>query len=97
MADRLVPEELNGGLEVLDDWTVAQGRSAIQKTFKFDDFKAAFAFMTRVADKAEQMNHHPEWCNIYSTVEVTLSTHDADGVTVMDLELAGFMDEAAAG
>jgi len=97
MADKLVPEELNDGLGVLDGWAIVDGRSAIQKTFKFENFKQAFAFMTRVADKAEQMNHHPEWRNVYSTVEVTLTTHDQDGVTVMDLELAGFMDEIAAG
>ncbi len=96
MAEKLAPEELNDGLGGLDGWTVAEGRNAIQKTFKFGDFKQAFGFMTRVAEKAEQMNHHPEWFNVYSTVDVTLATHDAGGVTVLDLEMAGFMDEAAA-
>ena len=97
MAGKLAPEELNDGLGLLDGWTAAEGRDAIRKTFKFDDFKQAFDFMTRVAEKAELMNHHPEWSNVYSTVDVTLTTHDADGVTVMDLEMAGFMDEAAQG
>jgi len=97
MAEKLIPEELNNCLDMLDGWTIVNDRSAIHKTFKFENFKQAFAFMTRAAEKAEQMNHHPEWCNVYSTVEVTLTTHDSDGVTIMDLELAGFMDEAAAG
>ena len=97
MAGKLAPEELNDGLSHLDGWTVTEGRNAIHKTFKFDDFKAAFAFMTRIADKAEQMNHHPEWFNVYSTVEVTLATHDSGGVTVLDLEMANFMDKTAAG
>lgn len=95
MADKLVPDELNGGLEALNGWTIADDRDAIKKTFKFDDFKQAFAFMTTVADKAEQMNHHPEWFNVYSTVDVTLTTHDVGGVTVLDLELADFMNETA--
>lgn len=97
MAEKLTPEEINNRLDMLDAWTLVNGRGAIHKTFKFENFKQAFAFMTRAAEKAEQMNHHPEWCNVYSTVEVTLTTHDSNGVTVMDLELAGFMDEAAAG
>ena len=97
MADKLTPEEVNNGLGALDGWTVVDGRDAIHKTFKFGDFEQAFGFMTRVANKAEQMNHHPEWFNVYSTVEVTLATHDAGGVTALDLELAGFMNEAAEG
>jgi 4a-hydroxytetrahydrobiopterin dehydratase len=70
-------------------------REAIARTYRFADFNTAFAFMTRVAIKAEQLDHHPEWFNVYNRVEVTLTTHDADGVTELDVSLAGFMDEAA--
>ncbi len=97
MAEKLNDGELAGALEELSDWAPADGRSAIQKTFKFDDFAQAFAFMTKVAAKAEEMDHHPEWFNVYATVEVTLATHDSGGVTDLDIELATFMNEAAAG
>ena len=97
MAEKLSAGEIEGALAVLDGWSRAEGRDAIQKTYKFSDFNAAFAFMTKVAAKAEDMDHHPEWFNVYATVEVTLATHDAGGVTDLDIELAGFMDEAAAG
>lgn len=81
----------------LPGWRAAEGaRDAIARTFRFDDFNAAFAFMTRVALKAETLDHHPEWSNVYNRVEVLLTTHDADGVTALDVELAGFMDKAAA-
>ncbi len=82
----------------LPDWKAAgEGRDAIVRTFVFADFNAAFGFMTRVALKAETMDHHPEWSNVYNRVEVLLATHDADGVTALDVELARFMDQAAAG
>ncbi len=80
----------------LRGWEVAKGRDAITRSFRFDDFKAAFAFMTRVALKAEQMDHHPEWFNVYNEVDVLLATHDANGVTEKDVELASFMDAVAA-
>lgn len=84
-------------LKALKGWTKAEGeRDAIAKTYKFADFKSAFAFMSGAALKAEQMDHHPEWFNVYNRVEVVLTTHDADGVTQKDLELAGFMDQLAA-
>ena len=73
----------------------AEGRDAITKTFKFDDFNAAFGWMTRVALAAEKLDHHPEWFNVYSRVEVLLATHDAGGVTELDVKLAKIMDEAA--
>ena len=95
MAEKLNDGELAGALEELSGWTRADGRHAIQKTFKFEDFARAFAFMTKVAEKAEQMDHHPEWFNVYATVDVTLATHDAGGVTQLDMDLAKFMDEAA--
>lgn len=74
----------------------ADGRDAITKTFKFKDFNAAFGFMTRVALAAEKLDHHPEWFNVYNRVDVLLATHDADGVTALDVTLAKIMDEAAA-
>ena len=73
-------------------WSAASGKDAVEKTFIFADFKQAFGWMTRVALKAEQMDHHPEWFNVYKTVKVTLTTHDAGGVTSLDVELANFMD-----
>jgi 4a-hydroxytetrahydrobiopterin dehydratase len=82
-------------LKDLPDWTAAEGRDAIRRTWRFGDFNAAFAFMTRVALTAEKLDHHPEWLNVYNRVEVTLATHDADGVTALDVQLAAFMDAAA--
>ena len=85
------------GVSKQSGWAVKAGdRDAIEKTFKFAEFKTAFAFMSASALKAEQMDHHPEWFNVYNRVEVTLTTHDADGVTDKDVELAGFMDGLAA-
>ena len=83
-------------LQRLDGWMRAAGeRDAIAKTFKFKDFNAAFGFMTRVALWADKADHHPEWFNVYNRVEVTLTTHDADGVSEKDVALAGFMDTIA--
>ena len=79
----------------LNGWSAEPGGEAILKSFRFDDFNAAFAFMTRIALKAETMNHHPEWKNVYNRVEVRLTTHDANGVTQLDVELARFMDSLA--
>lgn len=79
----------------LEGWTPVDGRDAIAKSYKFADFKTAWAFMTKAALKAEQMDHHPEWFNVYNKVDVTLATHDANGVTALDVELAKFMDGAA--
>jgi len=85
-------------LETLAHWSRADDpRDSVARTFVFPDFNAAFAFMTRVALKADQMDHHPEWSNVYNRVQVLLTTHDADGVTGLDLEMARFMDQAAAG
>ncbi|MCE3289824.1 MAG: pterin-4-alpha-carbinolamine dehydratase [Caulobacter sp.] len=84
-------------LKSLPDWTAAEGgRDAIVRTFAFKDFNAAFGFMTRVALLADKLDHHPEWFNVYNRVEVLLATHDADGVTSLDVTLAKFMDEVAA-
>ncbi|MEQ3745113.1 MAG: 4a-hydroxytetrahydrobiopterin dehydratase [Henriciella sp.] len=85
------------GAAKLAGWSAKSGDcDAIEKTFKFADFKTAFGFMTSCALKAEQMDHHPEWFNVYNRVEVLLTTHDADGVTELDVELATFMDDLAA-
>ncbi len=87
----------DAALKALAGWQVAEdGRDAICKTYRFASFKDAFAFMSGAALKAEQMDHHPEWFNVYNRVEVTLTTHDAGGVTQKDVELGGFMDALAA-
>jgi 4a-hydroxytetrahydrobiopterin dehydratase len=82
-------------LKRLPGWKAAEGRDAITRTFQFKDFNAAFGFMTRAALAAEKLDHHPEWFNVYNRVEVLLATHDADGVTELDVTLAQIMDEAA--
>jgi 4a-hydroxytetrahydrobiopterin dehydratase len=76
----------------LHGWHAVPGRDAIQREFEFADFNEAFGFMTRVAIKAQEMNHHPEWFNVFSKVEITLSTHEANGLTERDIELASFID-----
>jgi len=79
----------------LSGWKAAEGRDAIEKTYKFDDFNQAFGWMSRIALAAEKLDHHPEWFNVYSKVEVLLATHDAGGVTDLDVTLARLMDKAA--
>ena len=74
-------------------WEMVEGRDAIKKQFLFKDFNEAFGFMSRIALKAEQMNHHPEWFNVYNKVDVTLSTHDCGGLSSNDVELANFMNK----
>ena len=94
----MAPQKIgaDAALRELDGWNkVAGGRDAIARTLKFDDFNAAFGFMTRVALKADKMDHHPEWFNVYNTVEVILTTHDCDGVSAQDVEMAKFIDQAA--
>jgi 4a-hydroxytetrahydrobiopterin dehydratase len=93
----LAPGPRAESLAKLAGWRDAAGRNAITKTFTFADFNAAFGFMARVALVAEKMDHHPEWSNVYKTVEVTLSTHDAGGVTELDIKLAEAMDKIAGG
>ncbi|MES1201660.1 MAG: 4a-hydroxytetrahydrobiopterin dehydratase [Pseudomonadota bacterium] len=85
----------DAALKQLSGWGAVSGRDAIAKSYKFADFNAAFGFMSRVALKAERMDHHPEWFNVYNRVEVTLATHDVDGVSERDVEMARFMDEIA--
>jgi 4a-hydroxytetrahydrobiopterin dehydratase len=97
MINRLTSEERATQLAELRGWQAVAGRDAIQRHFRFADFNEAFGFMTRVAIKAQEMNHHPEWFNVYNRVEVTLSTHEAAGLTSRDIELARFIDSIAPG
>jgi 4a-hydroxytetrahydrobiopterin dehydratase len=95
MAEKLSAEARKQALAELPGWTEAAGREAIAKTFTFKDFNEAFGFMARVALVAEKNDHHPEWRNVYKTVDVVLATHDAGGVTVLDIALAKAMDQIA--
>ena len=94
---KLAPRDRADAIATLAGWSEVQGRDAIFKSFKFKDFNAAFGFMTRAALVAEKMNHHPEWSNVYNRVDVTLTTHDANGVTGLDVALAKAMNAIAAG
>ena len=93
MAQKLTGDARKAALAKLTGWSEAAGRDAITKKFTFKDFSQAFGFMTRAALAAEKMDHHPEWFNVYKTVEVTLATHDAGGVTELDVKLAEAMDK----
>jgi 4a-hydroxytetrahydrobiopterin dehydratase len=95
MAERLSAEARKSALAELAGWFETPGREAIARTFAFKDFNEAFGFMSRVALVAEKMDHHPEWKNVYKTVEVVLATHDAGGVTKLDIELARAMNGIA--
>ena len=95
MAEKLSGKARNTALAKLKGWREVEGRDAITKTFVFADFNQAFGFMTRAALVAEKLDHHPEWLNVYKTVAVTLSTHDAGGLTERDIALAAAMDELA--
>src|ERR1700754_2388396 len=96
MAERLSAEARKSALKGLSGWTETPGREAIARTFIFRDFNEAFGFMSRAALVAEKRDHHPEWRNVYKTVEVVLATHDAGGVTIKDVELAKAMNMIAA-
>jgi 4a-hydroxytetrahydrobiopterin dehydratase len=95
MAMKLDAQARKAALGKLKGWAEVSGRDAIAKKFSFKDFNEAFGFMSRAALVAEKMDHHPEWFNVYKTVEVTLSTHDAGGVTELDVKLAEAMDKIA--
>jgi len=95
MAQKLTGPAKADALRKLSGWSEVSGRNAISRKFVFKDFNQAFGFMTRAALVAEKMDHHPEWFNVYKNVEVTLSTHDAGGVTELDIKLAGEMDKLA--
>jgi 4a-hydroxytetrahydrobiopterin dehydratase len=95
MAERMSAEARKSALKGLSGWTETVDREAIERTFVFKDFNEAFGFMCRAALVAEKNDHHPEWRNVYKTVEVVLSTHDAGGVTLRDIELAKAMNAIA--
>ena len=95
MAEKLTDQQISELMSNLTGWEKVKDREAIAKTFKFKDFSEAFGWMTRAALQAEKMNHHPEWFNVWNRVEVTLATHDAGGLTVLDMKLAGQMNKLA--
>jgi 4a-hydroxytetrahydrobiopterin dehydratase len=95
MVERLSATARHSALQGLPGWAEVPGRDAIARTFMFRDFNEAFGFMTRAALVAEKNDHHPEWRNVYKTVEVVLSTHDAGGVTARDIALATAMNAIA--
>jgi len=92
--EKLTEAARRSALAELGGWSEVEGRDAIHRTFRFGTFDEAFGFMTRAALMAEKMDHHPEWFNVYNRVDVTLATHDAGGVTELDIRLARFMDKA---
>jgi 4a-hydroxytetrahydrobiopterin dehydratase len=94
--EKLEPGAIDETLAGLGGWTLAADRLSISKSFKFRNFVEAFGFMTEAALAAEKLNHHPEWFNVYSRVDVTLTTHDANGLTDHDVKLAKAMEKAAA-
>ena len=85
--------ELTKKLKRLSGWKMVKGRSAITKTFKFDNFQEAFGWMTMIAIYAEKKDHHPEWSNVYNRVEICLTTHDAGGITDKDIDLINFIEK----
>jgi 4a-hydroxytetrahydrobiopterin dehydratase len=95
MAQKLTGDARKSALAKLSGWSEVKDRDAITKKFVFKDFNEAFGFMTRAALVAEKMDHHPEWFNVYKTVDVTLSTHDAGGLTELDVKLAETMNRLA--
>jgi len=97
MTAKLDPAQLPALLSQLPGWSLDPSASAISRHLEFADFNEAFAFMARVALMAERRDHHPDWSNAYNVVDVTLTTHDARGLTMKDIELARFIDRAAAG
>ena len=96
MPQKLTVDARKAALAQLSGWSEVAGRDAIARKFVFKDFNEAFGFMARAALVAEKLDHHPEWFNVYKTVEVTLSTHDACGLTELDVKLAEAMDKIAA-
>jgi len=92
---KLEKSAIEAALADLPGWKLAEDGLSIKRDYKFGDFNAAFGFMTRVALKADKMDHHPEWFNVYNKVEMTLTTHDAGGVTQKDIDLATFCQKAA--
>lgn len=96
MTEKMNDESIDTALQKLEGWSRTADKPAIQKSFNFKDFNEAWAFMSRVALLAEQMNHHPEWFNVYNRVDVTLNTHDVGGVSENDIGMAEKMNAFAA-
>ena len=96
MVSKLSPQEIKSELSKLKNWSLSDDSNSIVKNFKFNDFNEAWAFMNRVALLAEKMDHHPEWFNVYNRVDVTLTTHDANGISERDIKMASAMDSYAA-
>lgn len=95
MPEKLTEDQIQQELTGVRGWTRAKDKAAIEKTFTFKNFSQAWAFMSRVALLAEKMNHHPEWFNVWNRVEVTLNTHDVDGLSELDFKMACLMDKYA--
>lgn len=95
MVEKLGAAERREALAGLPRWRPVDGRDAIHRGFRFPDFNAAWGFMSRIALQAEKMDHHPEWTNVYGRVDITLSTHDCDGLSARDIALARFIDGLA--
>lgn len=95
MGGKLATAQRKTALAELNDWSEVEDRDAIRRTFHFADFAEAFAFMTRVALHAEKVDHHPEWFNVYNRVEIVLTTHDANGLTERDIQLAHYIESVA--
>ena len=92
MAEKLSDDARASLSAELPGWVPVEGRDAVKKTFKFKSFNEAWGFMSRVALAAEKLNHHPEWFNVYNRVEITLTTHDCDGLSDLDVKLAQRID-----
>jgi 4a-hydroxytetrahydrobiopterin dehydratase len=95
MVEKLIGAARSDALRTLNGWAEAVGRDAIKKSFQFRTFAEAWGFMSKVALAAEKMDHHPEWFNVYSKVEITLSTHDVGGLSRRDIDLAKVIDKLA--
>ena len=95
MVEKLTEDERKAVYAELCEWTPVEGRDAIQRKFIFSNFNEAWGFMTRVAVEAERRDHHPEWFNVWATVDITLSTHECDGLSMRDVALARFIDKIA--
>lgn len=92
--NKLEQDEIQLALKDLEGWNLSDDGASISKSFKFKNFRAAWTFMEDIAVEANEMNHHPNWTNIYDTVSITLSTHDVGGLSELDFDLAGFIDTA---
>lgn len=92
---KIESDKIDSAIASLNGWQKTDGRDAITKTFQFKDFKEAWGFMSAIAAYAEEINHHPEWFNVYNKIKVVLTTHDADGLSNLDIEMAQKMNELA--